>query len=862
MKPQTRFLIAAFAVFVLFVAFAFQAPPARADGLVYVECPPIVVPLGGTPVPMPMPQPLPPSEIQPTAVALGAPPIITRIPPTRSVPPIRRDCSTYLAVQNHNVTVTIDNQVARTHVDETFFNDSAYALEGTYIFLLPDDATISDFAMWVDGKRLDGQVLNKNQARQIYEDIVRRQRDPALLEYVGRNAFQARIFPIPPQSTKRVEIEYSQVLQADNGLVRYVYPLNTEKFSPKPLASVSVNVSIKSNAALKAIYSPSHDVSVVRNGDYAATVGYEDTNVTPDRDFVLYYSVTQDQIGLNLLSYKPNGEDGFFLMLVAPKVEVDTAQVIAKDVILVLDVSGSMQGAKIAQAKNALDYVLDHLNPDDRFNIISFSTGTRAYAPSLQPVSARDDAKQFVANLRAEGSTDINRALLEAIANAGPTRPATIIFLTDGLPTTGETSAQKIIANVTNAAPKNVRLFTFGVGDDVNTFLLDSLAEKLRGASSYVRPNEKIDEIVSAFYAKVSTPVLSDISVDWGGIDVNDVYPYPLPDLFAGSQLVVAGRYRPLTGIFDNGGPTTITLKGTVNGTTQTFKYSDLSFATSGGDDGSTSLTTSFIPRLWATRKIGYLLNQIRLNGESKEVVTEIVTLAVRYGIVTPYTSFLVDDSADVLTDQGRGGAAQQLQRSLAPSAMPYTGAGAVQQSQQQNQLRGASVAPTAAPMPASPGSAEQVTPLQAIGDKTFLLRDGVWTDTEFDPSKMTTRKIEFNSDAYFALATNNSDWGKYLALGSRVIVVLNGTPYEITDNGSGASDTSAAPTAPPVSPTVESRALPASTPVVRTAQRAPEVVTPTPSAAPTIALLLGGGLLGLGVIGSVIAVVFALKRK
>jgi Ca-activated chloride channel family protein len=843
MKPQARFLTAAFAAFVLFAtqSVAFQSPPARADGLVVVNCPPIVVPLGGTPAPIPMP----PIGREPTPVPFGMPPIITVVPPR---PPIRRDCAAYLAVKNHNVTVTIDNQVAHTHVDETFVNDSAYALEGTYIFPLPDDATISDFAMWVDGKRLDGQVLDKNQARQIYEDIVRRQRDPALLEYIGRNAFQARLFPIPPQSTKRVEIDYTQVLKADNGLVRYVYPLNTEKFSPKPLANVSINVSIKSNTALKAIYSPSHNVSVVRNGDYAAQVGYEDANVTPDRDFVLYYSVTQDDIGLNLLSYKSGSDDGFFLMLVAPKIAVDPSRVIAQDVILVLDVSGSMQGAKLAQAKNALNYVLDRLNPNDRFNVIAFSTGVSAYASSLQPASRRDDARNFVARLKAEGSTDINRALLEALADVDPARPATIIFLTDGLPTAGETNVQKIIANVTNAAPasRNVRLFTFGVGDDVNTILLDSLAEKLRGASAYVRPNEKIDESVSAFYAKVSTPVLSDISVDWGGVNVSDVYPYPLPDLFAGTQLVVAGRYRSLTGLFDNAGPVTITLKGTVNGTPQSFQYSDVSFASAGGDDS--------IPRLWATRKIGYLLNQIRLNGESKEVVSEIVALAVRYGIVTPYTSFLIDERQDVLTDVGRGGAAQEMQKSLAPSAMPFTGAGAVQQSQQQNQLRGAAVAPTAAPSSVGDGRSSVV--IQSVGDQTFLLRNGVWTDTQFDPSKMTPTKIEFNSDAYFALLANHPDWGKYLALGSRVIVVVNGAPYEITDDGSGASDANVAPTAvptPAATPTPGQPLMPVD----------PQGAIPSRSSALDLRLLVGGGMLGVGFIGSAVGLaVVALRRR
>lgn len=780
--PFARVLIALCLAVVILMSAAVLATPASADGLVVVSCPPVVMP--GSP-------PIGPEPLFPPGIPPAIPPV--RTPPATVVRP-SSTCPTYLSVKNHNVTVTIDNQIARTHVDETFINDSSFQLEGTYIFPLPDDAAISDFAMWVDGKRLEGQVLDKNQARQIYENIVRSQRDPALLEYVGRNAFQARIFPILPKTEKRVEIDYAQVLTADRGLVRYAYPLNTEKFSPTPLKNVSVNVSIRSNTALKAIYSPSHNVSVSRTGEFAAKVGYEDANVRPDRDFVLYYSISQNDIGLNLLSYRTGSDDGFFVMLVAPQFQVDTTQVVAKDVIMVLDVSGSMQGQKIDQAKRSLNYILDQLNPNDRFNIISFSTGTVPFASSLQPVSAREDARRFVTALRAEGSTDINRALLEALTNAGAqrgsegTRPAIVVFLTDGLPTTGETNSQKIIANVTNAAPKNVRLFTFGVGDDVNTVLLDSMAEKLRGASAYVRPNEKIDEIVSAFYAKVSTPVLSDITVDWsadasgsGGITVSDVYPYPLPDLYAGTQLVITGRYR-------SGGPSTVTLKGNINGNLQTFKYSDVTFRTSGGDDS--------IPRLWATRKIGYLLNQIRLHGESKESVNEIVSLAVRYGIVTPYTSFLVDERQDVLTEKGRSGAATDFSRSMAPGAMPTAGAAAVQQSQQQSQLQSANVPPPAAPKPAGvPGISTPLTPgggptstessstptaIQLIGDKTFLLRNGVWTDTQYDPSKMTTTKVEFGSDKYFALM-QNAEWGKYFALGNRVIVVLGGTAYETT---------------------------------------------------------------------------------
>ena len=711
-------------------AFALlPAPIARADGLVVIDCPTIQMP----------PTPCPPNA--------------------RCIPPADTGmCPAYLRVKNHNVTVNIDNQVAQTRIDQTFVNDSDYQLEGTYIFPLPEDATISDFAMYVDGKKLEGKILDRNQARQIYEDIVRRQRDPALLEYMGRGAFQARIFPIAPHTEKRVEISYAQILKMENGLVKYVYPLSTEKFSPQPIESVTVNVDLKSPQALKAIYSPTHNVSVAREGEYKAKIGYEGANVKPDRDFVLYYSVSSDDIGATLLTYKPDANgDGFFVLLVAPKVQVEQQKVVAKDVILVLDTSGSMQGEKISQARNALKFVLQQLQPNDRFNVVTFATGLVSYAPGrLVPSSERGDAIRFVENIQASGSTNINRALLDAMAQADKERPTIVIFLTDGLPTVDETNTERIIENVKQNARSNVRLFTFGVGDDVNTLLLDSLSEGQRGASAYVRPGENIEETVSGFYAKVSTPVLSDLKINFGGIETYDVFPYPLPDLFAGTQLVIAGRYK-------NGGAATITLNGNLNNQAQKYAFEDLTFARAGGDE--------FIAPLWATRKIGYLLSQIRLHGENKEAVDEIVELAIRYGIVTPYTSFLIQENADVLTEQGRTNASSAVQQNAPPPmAAPTSGAGAVQKSQANQEMKDANAAPSA-----SDGKVKHA------GDKAFILRNGVWTDTTFVPEKMTTTKIPFGSAQYFDLLAQHPEWSKYIAVGAQVIFVVNGVAYEIT---------------------------------------------------------------------------------
>jgi len=728
--------------------------------------------------------------------------------------------STPLTVKYHKVTVTIEDQIARTRVDQVFVNDSTFAMEGTYIFPLPLDATVSQFAMWADGKKMEGKVLSREDARAVYESIVRRRRDPALLEYLHRGVFQASIFPIPPQGERRIEIEYSQVLAVDHGLVHYVYPLNTEKFSARPIESVSVSVDLRSKDALKAIYSPSHKVSVERDGDYRARIGYEESRVKPDRDFELYYSVSQGKIGVNLLSFKPGDEDGFFVLLAAPQVEVDKSQIVSKDVIAVMDTSGSMDGGKIQQAKAALRYILDHLNPEDRFNVIRFSTGVDSFASGLRPMTERDRAQRFVDELRAAGNTDINRALLEALAMADQERPTIIIFLTDGQPTTGVTDGTQIVANAKRASRPNVRLFAFGIGHDVNAVLLDTLAQDQRGATAYVREGQRIDEEVSTFYAKVSTPVLADLKIDWGGMSVWDVYPTPLPDLFVGSQLVLVGRYR-------NGGPATIRLSGTVNDRPQTFTYSDLTFRSSGGAD--------FIPRLWATRKIGYLLNQIRLRGEDQETIAQIVQLAVRYGIATPYTSFLVDDRA--MTEAGRqqiiGVQATAMPKAASGGAAPGLGGGVgaapIQAAQDQQQLRAAesAVAP----------QGDLAAQIRAVGAKAFVLRHGVWTDTQYDPSKMSTIKIGFGSDDYFKLLAARPEWGAFFALGERVIVLLDGKAYE-TVQGTG----QAVQVPPTLTPEPTRKPGPAATPTI-------SGISNPPAATPTSIRVnreMGGGQLGL----------------
>ena len=517
------------------------------------------------------------------------------------------------------------------------------------------------------------------------------------------------------------------------------------------------------------------------------TLGYEEYNVLPDQDFELIYTHSDDVVGLNLLTYPDLdagmgfGQEGYFLLLAAPSVEVD--QIIPRDIVLVLDTSGSMEGDKLFQAKEAARYILTHLNPEDRFNVIAFSTGVKHFAYQLQPVSQASQAISWIENKPALGGTNINQALLEAIAQRNPTedsntgRPLVLLFLTDGLPTEGVTDIDQILSNTKNNSTHYLRLFAFGVGDDVNTELLDTLAEDNRGLVSYVRPHERIDEEVSELFSKIQTPVLSNLELDFGGILVEEIYPPQLPDLFSGTQLIVAGRYRLTAG---ESGRTTIRLTGSVN----SEKYVYSLRADFKADSGSSEVN-SFIPRLWAARKIGYLLNQIRHQGENSEWVDAVIQLSLRYGIITPYTSFLVEED-DLFSGEGWEEEAHELVQEYSGSAI---GAEAVDKADAESNLRSAESVPQAG-MTVDQYSGEiQQSQLKYVGDKTFFLQGTVWIDSLYDAAAMTVTDIGFGSDVYFQLLTTRPEWGKYLALGERVIFVVDGEAYQIVSEGQGISN-------------------------------------------------------------------------
>jgi Ca-activated chloride channel family protein len=656
-------------------------------------------------------------------------------------------------------------------------------LEGTYIFPLPEETIVRSFSVYVDGKKITGEIIDKEEARQTYEDLVRNGGEPALLEYVGKNMFKAKVYPIPKHSGKRVELIYQQVLKYDNGLYTYEYPLDTERFSPKPIEEVTISTEITSNVPIKNVYSPSHKIDT-KLEKTKAICSYEEKNIKPDKNFILHYSVSQEDLGLNILCYRKPPEDGYFMLLLSPgQIENRTLD---KDIIFVLDTSGSMQGKKIKQAKDALKFCIHSLREGDRFNIITFASTIDYFKDTL--ISATESnvnaALKFVDEIEANGGTNINDALFLALrmlkihtiyTDSG--RPRMIVFLTDGEPTEGVTDFKEILENLSGVNITKTRIFVFGVGEDVNTQFLEKVSEVYRGTTEYVLPDENIEFKVSSFYRKVSEPILSDVSLDFGDIKIKELYPVTLPDIFKGAQLILLGRY-------ENQGQTKIILKGKVNDGEKKIVF-EANFPQEHTEN-------DFIPKIWATRKIGYLLSEIRLKGENKELKDEVVRLSKEYGVMTPHTSFLLDTKHRASLNQSlsfsnsasvyRGGMAIvngipiegmssiSTQYGMTQGGMPYKGIQALSLARDISSLKEATI----------------VNPIlqdvKYVGDKTFYKRqDGYWVDSKYK-EEMKIKEIKYLSKEYFELIKKNSKLAKYFGIGKNVIVVYDGECYRIKE--------------------------------------------------------------------------------
>ena len=592
------------------------------------------------------------------------------------------------AVKYHHVNISVRDQVAAVAIEQAFVNTGSGAIEVEYLFPVPPGAAIDSMTLKVNGKEYAAKLLQADEARKVYESIVSKKKDPALLEYASFGLYRTKAFPLVPGKPCKVLVTYKNVCRKDRDLVEVWYPLNTEKFSARAIESVQVTVDIVSAGDMLKPYSPTHDIAIKRKGPNHVVVSYEAKKVLPTTDFQVYYSESGKKVGATLISHQPKAdEDGYFMLLVSPNPRTASKAIQPKDVVIAYDHSGSMSGKKIDQAKEALGFVLNNLNKKDRFNVVSFNDSVeRFFEGDLVAVKRRnvDKALGILDRTEAAGGTNMHEALQTAMemlrsakAAAGSTgRPKYVIFLTDGIPTVGQVDEKSILQDTGKANTCGARMFAFGVGYDVNVRLLEGLVRLNKGRSDYVKPGEPIEAKVSSLYNKIKNPVMTELAAKVDKLRLTDCYPRGLGDLFDGDQIMLVGRYdageakklRKAEGRLHSN----LTIKGMYQGQPKTFEY-PVTLTPCGRD-----LRYVFVEKLWATRRVGFLLDEIHLNGEKTELVDELVRLGLKYGIMTPYTSFLADETTRLGDKEAnRARASASIRRDFAKSTGGYAQRGA-----------------------------------------------------------------------------------------------------------------------------------------------------------------------------------------
>jgi Ca-activated chloride channel family protein len=673
-----------------------------------------------------------------------------------------------------NVTVRIADRIAEVEVQEWFRNNGGGLGEGDYVYPLPVGAVFTSYSLYQGEQELRGEMMDAAHARDIYEAIVRAKKDPALIELIGKGMMRARVFPIEAGQTRKITLRYTQVLDRAGDALQFRYAAGARHagtdVSPLPMprpqhpgmprtvpdepsvrtiserVPLTFSLVVDDGAQFRDAFSPTHEVRVERARGRMTVRPLGEMS----GDFAVFLPFASRAVGLTLATHRPVSEDGYFMLTLSPG---DVAEsTVPRDVSVVVDVSGSMSGEKMDQAQRAIQQLLGTLGDDDRIRLIAFSSAVRPWRESWTRATRAEiaEARRWVDDLRADGGTNIHDALDAAFSATSPdNRLPIVIFMTDGLPTNGETRPDRIVS-MAESRRGQARVFAFGVGFDVNTYLLDRLSAAARGTTQYVRPDEDVEQAISLLAARVRHPVLTDLVLETGSIDVDEVYPHDLPDLFAGEELVLFGRYSET-------GRANISVRGRRGGGPERYTTQAVFDARASADD--------YIPRLWASRKLGDLDRRIRsaqADGagahQVQSMIDELRETALRYGLLSEYTSYLVQEPGMLATAD-----AVMLQAAAPPPAV--SGRAAVARAEDARRSR--EVASVAQMNAAQAFAAERVEldalvvtgasgkaaggTSRLIGGRTFTLSDDAWLDARHtDRHRVVT--IAAYSDAFFAL--------------------------------------------------------------------------------------------------------------
>ncbi len=722
------------------------------------------------------------------------------VPQVRVVPPGGQAVQQSVGLAAVDATARVNEQVASTTIRLTLRNPTGRVQEAQVLMPVPDGATVRSMELEGLGEQGIAQILPRAEARRIYDDIVRRSLDPALLEFAGYNLIKTSVFPVPAKGEQKVNLTYEQILPADGERVDYVLP-KSESLLTSGVAW-TFQIDIKGSRPISTVYSPSHDLVIERLGESHVLAKVPASLAAEPGSFrVSVLHQKGSALSASLMAYPDaeigEGKGGYFMLLAGlPAEKPDRAQQVKREVILVIDRSGSMRGEKMDQAREAALQVIEGLLPGEAFNIVDYSDSIEVF--SEQPVIKNDDsiaaARAYLKTLTANGGTNIRDALLEALRMT-PTQDMLpmVLFLTDGLATVGERSEVKIRESVAAVNTHKRRVFTFGVGYDVNTPLLSHIADGSRAVATFVMPDEDVEVKVGQVFRKLSGPVLSEpvlTFVDDKGQPttraVRELMPARLPDLFDGDQLILLGQYM-------GADPLRVRVSGDWYGQERTFEYTL-------GVDKATN-RHSFVPRLWASRKIGTLIDEIRQAGANgnlqtvnrpeghdarvKELVEEIVRLSTKWGILTEYTAFLATEPMDVAGGGAPRGiaparAARETQLRLQERAeVARQGLASVNQEENLNSMKGQTWLNRKNVYWGADMKQTENTNVCQIMDCTMFNRAGKWVD-----SRLVTREeikpdetIDYGTEAFDTLLT------KMIAQNRQAMLALGGELY-LWDDG------------------------------------------------------------------------------
>ena len=689
--------------------------------------------------------------------------------------------------QSSDVRVELADRVLRYEITETFVNRGSRVGEADFMFPLPKGAAFQDLKLEINGELVSGETMSADRARQIYEEIVRSQRDPALLEWMGYGLLRARIFPIAPGEQKKVVVRFQTVAPREGDALRVDYfrgvRTNQREMNQRSEGWMRFVLTYPNDPMYGTAYSPTHslyDEALADEGrsDRSFASSYRGSKrrveIRDARGEVTLLIPTRRSAAaaISLLANAPGNDDGFALITLSPPAIRPRA--VPRDLTFVIDVSGSMSGEKMEQARAAGKQFLRSLSTMDRFRLIDFSSDVRTFRDGFSAASRENirAAERYLDELDAQGSTNISGALDEALSSRVESgRLPIVLFLTDGHPTVGERDASVIAADVARRRGSR-RLFTFGVGSDLNVSLIEQLALEGRGTASFVRPDESVERAVGIVASRLTSPLVTDVRIRSDGVRLRKMHPSGSVDIFAGEDLVILSRY-------DGSGDAVVRFEGqTTNGPVSWSTR--LHFP-------ERSRENPFVARLWATQRVGYLSAEKRKHGGSQEINDEIRQLGERYGIPTEYSSYLVLEPGmnrrlgsagghqlnGVVLRGAVSGTASAPQSAPAPAAIQFEAAKSAAAQRSATNLSAAD---------AAVGMRDEAN-VRRAGNVTFVLSGDVWTDVRYKKTG-TVLQVKPFSDAYFKLIEMLPDLREPFSVGERVIVAGRSMAIELTAAG------------------------------------------------------------------------------